>query len=205
MATAEEAEDDVYNPEAILEAYRNGGDGADLSYKNSMILQACRYVIYEVVEEGMSDYDKELAIHDWIIGWAEYDKGVLSNAPDAKPDPDNDNPYGLLINKSAICEGYTMTFQLFMDMLGIECIRVDGTSTAYGITEPHAWNMVKLDGEWYCVDVTWNDPVGSRNTNIYVFHKYFNVTSEFLRDNKHSWDEDAAPEATATEYAWRPN
>jgi transglutaminase/protease-like cytokinesis protein 3 len=150
----------------------------------------------------MSDYDKELAIHDWIIKWTDYDKGVLSNAPDAKPDPDNDNPYGLFVNKNAICTGYTLTFQLFMDMLGIECVTVDGM--AHGGSEPHKWNMVKLGGEWYCVDVTWDDPIGSSNTNIYVFHKYFNVTSDFLRENDHYWDESGVPEATATEYAWRP-
>ena len=194
--------EDAYDRAAILAAYRSGGDGADLSNKNRMILQACRYVIDDLIEDGMSDYDKELAIHDWIIQWTSYDKGVMSNAPGAVPDPDNDNPYGLLINKTAICTGYTLTFQLFMDMLGIECIVVDGTAGRQ--MEVHAWNMVKLDGEWYCVDVTWDDPVGSGNYSIFAHHKYFNVTCDFMREKDHYWDDSATPEAAATDYAWVP-
>jgi len=121
----------------------------------------------------------------------------LSNAPDASPDPDNDNPYGLLINKTAICRGFTYTFQLFMDMLGIDCITIEGYS-GYAMDE-HAWNMVRIDGEWYCVDVTWNDPAGTGGASLgrEITHKYFNVTSQFMRDTGHHWDSRRAPEATA--------
>ena len=192
---------DIYDSASILAAWRSG-DWSGMTYKNLTILVSCANVINEVIIYGMSEYDMELAIHDWIIKWADYDREAISNAPNAKPDPDNDNPYGLLVNKNAICMGYTSTFKLFMDMVGIECIIVEG-SARQGV-EPHAWNMVRLDGEWYCVDVTWNDPIGSGNTNTYVFHKYFNVTSQFLRDNDHQWDESTAPEATADKYVWKP-
>ena len=194
--------DDQYDPGSILAAWRSG-DASNLSYKNRMILDACYYVINEVITSGMVEYDIELAIHDWIIGWGDYDMETLSNAPDASPDPDNDNPYGLIFGKRAICKGYTYTFQLFMDMVGIECITVEGF--AHADFQDHAWNMVRLDdGEWYCVDVTWDDPVSSNNINIYMFHKYFNVTSQLLRENSHHWDETSVPEATATKYAWKP-
>jgi len=182
---------DQYNPDAILAAWGSGDRGA-LSLKNRQILDACADVIEELITEDMSDYRKELTIHDWIIKWADYDKGALSNAPDAKPDPDNDNPYGLLIQKKAICRGFTSTFQLFMDMLDVECISVDGSS----VNGEHAWNMVRLDGEWYCVDVTWNNPVNLIKTEA-VTHKYFNVPSEFMRTTGHEWEEDLTPEATA--------
>jgi len=162
----------------------------------------CEMVVGSLITRRMTDYEKELTVHDWIIKRAQYDPGVLSNAPDAKPDPDNDNPYGLLINRNAICMGYTMTFKLFMDLLDIECIVVEGF--AHGGENEHAWNMVRLDGEWYKVDVTWNDPVSTNNTNTYLNHKYFNVTSQFMRESDHQWDEGATPEATATKYAWRP-
>jgi len=145
----------------------------------------------------MTDYDKELAIHNWIIDWASYDTEAHSNSPDASPDPDNDNPYGLLINKRAVCMGFTSAFQLFMDLVGVECITVIGASGSESME--HAWNMVRIDGEWYCVDVTWNNPIDTDSTNRdeSVTHKYFNVSSRFMRDTGHHWDASAVPEATA--------
>lgn len=188
-----------FDPEAILEAWRSGETGR-LSEKNRLILDRCSEVIAANITDQMSEYEKELAIHDWIIGWAEYDPEANSHAPDAHPDPDNNNPYGILYQKVGICQGYSSTFQLFMDLLGIECITVEGT--AYNGTEEHAWNMVRLDGEWYCVDVTWDDPVGLYWKDEALQHSYFNVTSQKLRDTNHQWDESSAPEATATAYRW---
>ena len=186
---------DAYDHAAILKAWKSG-DASKLSGKNKSILDACAGVIRSLITSKMSDYEKELAIHDWIIDWASYDEESLSNAPDANPDPDNDNPYGLLINKTAICRGFTCTFQLFMDMLGVECIIVEGAS-GYKRDE-HAWNMVRIDGEWYCVDVTWNNPIGQGVAfGSEITHKYFNVTSQFMRDTGHHWDSGSVPEATA--------
>jgi len=187
---------DVYDRAAILAVWR-GGDVSALSEKNRRIYDACVGVIGRLITSGMSDYEKELAIHDWIINWARYDTEVNNNSPYAKPDPDNDNPYGLLINKRAICRGFTATFQLFMDMVGVECITVDGMS--HNGAYEHAWNMVRIDGEWYCVDVTWNNPADSNpeTRDPSVTHRFFNVTSQFMWDTSHRWDRSSTPEATA--------
>jgi len=142
----------------------------------------------------MSDYEKELAIHDWIVDWADYDIETRSNVQNPKPDPDHDNPYGTMINKTAICAGYTSTFQLFMDLLGVECITVNGSNRISG--EVHAWNMVRIEGDWYCVDVTWNDPYGGSGSSI-TRYRYFNVTSEFMEETGHHWDTDKTPVADA--------
>jgi transglutaminase/protease-like cytokinesis protein 3 len=148
----------------------------------------------------MEDHEKELAIHDWIAEWTAYDEGLLSNAPDAEPHPENDNPYGLLIGQQAACEGYALTFQLFMDMLGIECITVYGT-VLWG-EEEHVWNMVRLDdGEWYCVDVTWDDTADVLGREgAPTGRKYFNVTSDYMLYNDHQWDPEGIPEATSERF-----
>ncbi len=194
---------DVYDHDAVLAAFETG-DSSGLSPKNLAILEACRTAIDSVIAEGMTDYEKELAIHNYMINAADYDEAELSHAAAGLiPDPDNDNPYGFLLHGKGICLGYTNTFQLFMDMLGVECLTVHGF--AYDWTEDHAWNMVCLDGEWYCVDVTWDDPVSNLDSNdermFYYTRKYFNVTSEFMRDWDHQWLEEV-PEATATKYSW---
>ena len=135
-----------------------------------------------------------------MIGWAEYDPGALSNNPRGEPMPDNDNPYGFLTGRKGICLGYASTFQLMMDLSGIECLTVRGMS--HGGTAEHAWNLVKLDGEWYAVDTTWDDPVASFQVSEGTAHLYFNVTDTFLRQRDHQWDASSVPAATGTAWAW---
>lgn len=59
-----------------------------------------------------------------------------------------------------VCEGYARAFQVLCNELNIPCVLVDGTAISYPGEEPeeHMWNYVQLDGGWYAVDVTWNDP-----------------------------------------------
>lgn len=184
---------DIFDSVALLEAWRSG-DKSRLSNKSRSVLDACIEIIDTVIDDDMSDYEKELAIHDWIVDWADYDKEAYNNSPKAKPDPDNDNPYGVIFQKKAICSGYTSTFQLFMDLLGIECISVKGVYQ--NTSGEHAWNMVRLDREWYCVDVTWDDPSGGIQSTS-TKHQYFNVTSQYMRETKHQWDESTTPIADA--------
>ena len=190
-----------YDSGRLLAAWK-AGDWSHLHTKDREILDVCDGVIASLISADMSDYDKELAIHDWMIDWGSYDSDTLNHQQNAQPNPDHDNPYGFLIGKKGICLGYTSTFQLFMDMVGIECITVHGT--AYSKTEEHAWNMVSLDGEWYCVDVTWDDPTTYSSVSRLTAHMYFNVTSEYLRGRDHQWDASSVSEAAATTYAWNP-
>ena len=63
-----------------------------------------------------------------------------------------------------VCEGYARAFMVLCHHLGIPCVLVDGSakSTLYDTPEDHMWNYVKVEGRWYAVDVTWNDPYVSR-------------------------------------------
>lgn len=189
-----------YSPSRLHSAWSQG-DWSGLHPKDQEILDACREAIGQVISGSMSDYEKELAIHDWMLEHGQYDTNRLNNLPDYQPNPDNGNPYGFLIGRVGICSGYTSTFQLFMDLLGVECITVSGYSNHSG-RENHAWNMVRLDGEWYCVDVTWDDPIRRTPPSTQMAHAYFNVTSEYMRSTFHEWDEQSVPEATATACAW---
>lgn len=184
-----------YNAEAILEAYRSGDDSS-LSEINRSILKAAKDVIESEINDNMSDYEKELAIHDYITSWSSFDYSVFGRSGSDELADESHTPYGVLIDRSAMCHGYSSTFKLFMDMLDIECIIVFGTPRGNGVQ--HSWNMVRLDGEWYCVDCAWDDPIGGSPC-----HTYFNVTSDYLRsDSIHRWDESSVPEATGTIYAY---
>ena len=190
-----------YEKERLLEAWE-AGDWSGLAPEDQAILNLCREVLSSVVPADGSPYDQELAVHDWMIAHGSYDSNTLSQLPNFQENPNNQNPYGFLVDGKGICLGYTATFQLFMDLLDIPCITVPGT--AYGGTEEHAWNQVCLDDAWYCVDVTWDDPVTSGTVSPYTAHQYFNVTSQYMRDTGHQWDESAVPEALGTVWTWSP-
>lgn len=121
-----------------------------------------------ISELSGDDYNKVKQVHNWIIDNLEY--GM------EKSDNNAYNIYGALINKEAVCEGYAETFKYVMDAIGIPSILVIGTATnSEGITENHEWNYVKIDGIWYGIDVTWDDPIikgGGFFTNS-VRYKYF--------------------------------
>ena len=189
----------AYDESRLLSAWA-AGDWSGLAAEDRAILDICREVIDTVVPADGSEYDQELAIHDWMIAHASYDSNTLSLLPDFQENPNNDNPYGFLVDGNGICLGYTRTFQLFMDLLGIECITVEGA--AYRDTEDHAWNQVRLDGEWYCVDVTWDDPVTNGVISRRTAHRFFNVTSGYMRATDHQWDESSVPEAEGTTWTW---
>ena len=90
---------------------------------------------------------------------------------------------GALKNKYAVCAGYALTFKLLCETAGLECDYVAGTAGGY-----HAWNQVKVDGKWYNVDVTWDDPVSKGKAfddHKYNRYSYFLISDELMyKDHK---------------------
>lgn len=179
----------IYDTSAILAAWESGDDSA-LSDFDRAILDRCRQVISKVIQEDMTPLKKETAIYRWMVNSIVYDNDHYD--PFVQMSPNSLNPYGPLIHGKGVCLGYATTFQLFMDMLDVECITVVGAANLS--LEDHAWNMVRLNGNWYCVDVTWDAGVSQR------YWRYFNVTSDWMADHNHQWDYSAIPEATATDH-----
>lgn len=130
-------------------------------------LEQINKIVKEIIDEvnGYSNYEKIRNVHNWIIDNVKYD----ANA---------EEPYsilGALIEGKAVCEGYARSFKYIMDNLQIPCVLVSGTGTnSQGETESHAWNYVQLDGKWYAIDVTWDDPVIVGNGYITEDVKYRN-------------------------------
>lgn len=99
-----------------------------------------------------NDYNKILKIHNMLVNSIEYNTSLDNK--------NSHNIYGALVNRKTVCEGYSKAFKYILDSLNIECILVSGTATnSSGETESHMWNYVKLDENWYGVDVTWDDPI----------------------------------------------
>ena len=103
----------------------------------------------------------------------------------------------MLVNRLAVCDGYSKAFQYLLYQAGVPCLFVTGQSQGEG----HAWNLVQLDGAYYHVDITWDDPVynGIREADKPVFYGYFNVTTAQIRED-HTMDAEnyPLPDCTAT-------
>ena len=105
--------------------------------------------------KGKSRYCKIKGIHDYLVCSIRYDRNYY-------------NPYYAFKKGRGICMSYALAFQRIMQEMKIPCMYVKG--------KDHAWNMVKLKGKWYFVDVTWDDSFGG--------YKYFlKGTSDFSGHN----------------------
>lgn len=185
----------LFDSSAILAAWERG-DSSGLSKEDKQVLEAARAIFDRYVTPGMTDYAKEYVLYTWLTGNVTYDQTHYEKqgAPRTSYEP-----YGPLIKGKGVCLGCAETFRLLMDMAGIECITVTGA--AYMNRENHAWNMVRLDGEWYCADPTWDlGPWIVRDGETLAEYTYFNVTSDFMALTDHQWDYDSVPEATAEDH-----
>ncbi len=139
---------------------------------------ACRKVL-ENVDDSWTDWEKEKYVHDYIVDNCRYvhnEKDYLYSSA-----------YGVLVNGEASCEGYAKAAKMLLDKLGIENGVVSGTAyDESGNPSPHMWNAVNVDGEWYHLDCTWDDPVGEQTKSYFYFNlndKRIALThSDFSRD-----------------------
>ena len=135
---------------------------------------------YAGVPSGMTDYQLEKYVHDYIIGHCEYDNSDAAKENDTVPH----SVYGAFAEGLCVCEGYGMAVQLLMNGLGVECVTLTGMATdseahgGTGETALHLWNAVKLDGEWYQVDPTWDD-----QDKPYQRYNYFNLNDSVMYED----------------------
>ena len=128
--------------------------------KQEEIAAETERVVSEIITDDMSELEKEMAINQYLCDTAEYDTAALGNAGkndfEDVDDEFNDSftPYGVLLNKTGVCSSYAGAFKLLAEEAGLECIVVTGYLDG---ELPHAWNKVKIDGEWQIVDSTNND------------------------------------------------
>lgn len=133
--------------------------------------------------ENASDYELEIYIHDYLVKNCTYDKDAADD-PNPKVTDNAYDSYGTLVEGSAVCEGYARAFSLLCREFGIDCVCVSGIGSGEG----HMWNCISLDGEWYNVDVTWDDP-DSEEEDLSVFkYVFLNMSDEMFRLNHKAGD-----------------
>lgn len=137
-------------------------------------------VLYEIIDDNDSEFDKVKAIHDWIAEHVEYDQRLFTvGVPDESYTAEGAFEYGV-----AVCDGYAKLFRQMATQAGLEAERVTGLADNGSGPDNHAWNQVKVDGEWYNIDVTWDDPIIDGVTdNSNIRYDYFMVPDSVLEQD----------------------
>lgn len=133
-------------------------------------------IVDTVIKPGMSEIDKELALHDYLVRYVRYDTENTKAGTVPPTYHPSHSAYGVFVKKIAVCDGYARAMQVLLNKAGIECLKIDGmpVSKDFGPIG-HSWNIVKIDGKYYQLDATWDDPV-SLGELPGLQHKYFNLS-----------------------------
>ncbi len=137
-------------------------------------------IVSTLITADMSDYSRAKVLHDWLIYNANYD--TTYTYYDAS---------GVLLHGRGVCESYGRAYMMLCTAAGLECMYVSGFAgdgpdpDTWG---SHGWNLVKLNGSWYHIDCTWDDPVDSAGNGGYECHTYFCVDDETMAKD-HRWNQ----------------
>ena len=119
-----------------------------------------------------TDFAKALKLHDWIVKNVSYGMSKTYS----------DFTVGALANRSSVCAGYAQCYQFLLSQVGVQSTYIAANTTK----EPHAWNLVKIDGHYFHVDCTWDRGLG---INPNINHTYFMLNDEeFNADGAHTED-----------------
>ena len=113
-------------------------------------------------ETDGSDYQKALWLHDWLLNQLKYDNTLKWSSAESA-----------LTRGLGTCQAYESAYSMLLSTAGIENAETRDTGDA------HTWNAIKLDGEWYQVDCTWDDS----SDHWYDFDQsrlYFGLTDELM-------------------------
>ena len=163
------------------------GDDANLDTYQKRVKDLNAEIKALVVKvEGMNDFEKALYIHDYIVLNSEYDLELLDYMEKnnfrlpGEIRSEKFTEYSILVNGTGVCGSYALAYRAVLNAAGMECLYLSSEQMN------HAWNMVKIDDNWYHVDCCWDDPVP--DTYGRAKREYFLRTDKEIMDLKHySW------------------
>jgi len=178
-----------YGPNASYTAYK-----ITLNFKNVYTIKKSEYAAaktkfdaavdkaFAVVNNHMSDIEKALAFHDYLVLNCKYDYAAFTTYKNTGKDKASAHTaYATLVSGISVCEGYAKSYMLLMKKAGIETVCITGK----GDGVDHMWNYVKLNKKWYHVDVTFDDP-GENDKLGNVSHENLLISDTAVKKTKHS-------------------
>lgn len=117
----------------------------------------------EKIDSSMTEFEKAVVLHDQLALNCKYlDEGGTGHV----------SAYEAIINKKANCQGYSEAYSYLLSCVGIHSEIVE-SSAMY-----HLWNKVRIDNDYYNVDLTWDDPVPDKEGK--VLHRYFLLSDKAI-------------------------
>ncbi|MEK3765755.1 transglutaminase domain-containing protein [Solibacillus sp. FSL K6-4121] len=164
-----------------------------LSYRmnrkdEKQMLEEIESVLQDITTPNMPSLQKVIAVHDYIVRTYSYELHTKGS------------PFSVatfMAEKRGVCMAYALLFEKMMGVLHIPCHYVIGKADGEG-DAGHAWNMVEIDGQWYHIDVTWDD-IGHVLEHHEIRYRYFLLTDEQIAKNHH-WDLDLYPPCTSERF-----
>ena len=167
-------------------AYSSSNNYSELTKSYSNVteddINTINSILNSIIKPGMIETEKIRTVHNWIVCNTTYNDNYYDRGDSFN------HVSNLLNNKTGVCQGYSVTFYIFMKQMGIPCTLVMGKTDKVS----HAWNAVKLDGNWYYIDVTWDDPVVNGTSNYpggdnisyeYLLCTYNHISKTHTEDN----------------------
>lgn len=167
-------------------AYSSSNNYSELTKSYSNVteddINTINSILNSIIKPGMTETEKIRTVHNWIVCNTTYNDNYYDRGDSFN------HVSNLLNNKTGVCQGYSVTFYIFMKQMGIPCTLVMGKTDNVS----HAWNAVKLDGNWYYIDVTWDDPVVNGTSNYpggdnisykYLLCTYNHISMTHTEDN----------------------
>lgn len=170
---------------------------SDREVKLNRIRKTMSKYLYEARKQTTT-YEQIMCLHDLIISDVDY---AYNKSGQPSTEAWAHNVIGVVEKKGVVCEGYARTYQLALNLLGIDNYFVTGQGLDnYGRDAGgHAWNLVKLDGNWYWVDPTWDDG----NSSDYADYTYFlNTDATFLTHHKYHTPDTAGTTSSAVNFLY---
>ncbi len=145
----------------------------------TVINEYVQKVIKDLYNQNDDDYENLKRIHDYIIDHTKYDVERNDNG-DSKYK--SFIAYGPVVDGYATCNGYADLMAIILSKLKYENYKIATTKDEISYeSNGHVWNAVKIGDNWLHLDLTWDDPVSSDGRD-YLYHKYFLVSTEELRE-----------------------
>lgn len=162
-------------------------DKETISAKQAEIAAKANEIIAQNISDDMTASDKALALYNYLVENCVYDKDALAAAEGSdytkagmSEFEDSFNTYGILVNGKGVCMSYAYSYRLLCDMSGVECIVITGYLDG---NLPHAWNMIRLDDEWYEIDCTNNAVTTGIPYFLYKADSKLAEQSGYTKDN----------------------
>jgi hypothetical protein len=157
----------------------------------------------EYIKNADNDFEKVLFLHDYLVLTTAYDKDNLDHylATGNVLNQLSHTAFGALVSGKAVCDGYAKAYLHLLKRAGITSVFVVGDLKSGNQTVPHTWNLVRLGGNWFHVDVTANDPLLENRVDMlgYVSHKFFLLSDNALSNHgTHTWS--STQRATSNSY-----